>query len=58
MTRQRRSLSQPETPGAKPGTGFTLLPLSPTQYIHSAGVIHRVSAFSATSSEAPPTPGG
>ena len=58
MTGQRRSLSQPKAPGVKAGLWTQASPsLSPTQYIHSAGVIHRVSDFSATSSKALPTPG-
>lgn len=58
MTGQRWSLSQPEAPGMKAELWTQASPsLSPTQYIHSAGVVHRVSAFSATSSKALPTPG-
>lgn len=58
MAGQRRSLSQPEAPGVKAVLWTHASPsLSPTQYIHSAGVVHRVSAFSATSSKVLPTPG-
>lgn len=46
--------------GAGVGTGVQASPfsLSPSQYIHSAGVVHRVSAFSALILRGPrPTPG-
>ncbi|KAF6114909.1 hypothetical protein HJG60_012662 [Phyllostomus discolor] len=39
--RVEEARSQPGKPAVKLGTGPTFLSLSPTQYIHSAGVIHR-----------------